>query len=418
MTRSLAAPTRYFKAALAAAVIIAAPAMAQQTSQSPLTDEDMEIVRKSKEIAESAQAAEMPDWLRTDNAKFSAAHQEAKELVQQLQQTDPTMKRMNELAKAKTRFSNQKVVVFASRSLGSQGLKDLLDMASGNPDVLVVFRGIPENANLGEAMLEIQQMAAERDPVPNIVINPVLFTEYNVTSVPTIIVRKEQSVLPGELPEEVARVAGLSNPAWLLRQVEAGTDGDLGVRGPVENISEPDLIELMKKRFAKIDWEEQKRGAVKNFWNKQNFRELPEAHKDRVRELDPTVYISEDITAPDGTLIAKQGDLINPLDVAPFTQAVVVLDPLDEDQVARVKEALPRINQVPGVTRITYIVTRLDREEGWDSYTKTTDTFDAPVFLLTPDVAQRFELEYVPSIITAQGKRFVVEELADRRNEP
>lgn len=101
MTRSLAAPTRYFKAALAAAVIIAAPAMAQQTSQSPLTDEDMEIVRKSKEIAESAQAAEMPDWLRTDNAKFSAAHQEAKELVQQLQQTDPTMKRMNELAKAK-----------------------------------------------------------------------------------------------------------------------------------------------------------------------------------------------------------------------------------------------------------------------------------------------------------------------------
>ena len=75
MTRSLAAPTRYFKAALAAAVIIAAPAMAQQTSQSPLTDEDMEIVRKSKEIAESAQAAEMPDWLRTDNAKFSAAHQ-------------------------------------------------------------------------------------------------------------------------------------------------------------------------------------------------------------------------------------------------------------------------------------------------------------------------------------------------------
>ena len=416
MTRSLAAPTRYFKAALAAAVIIAAPAMAQQTSQSPLTDEDMEIVRKSKEIAESAQAAEMPDWLRTDNAKFSAAHQEAKELVQQLQQTDPTMKRMDELAKAKTRFSNQKVVVFAS--LGSQGLKDLLDMASGNPDVLVVFRGIPENANLGEAMLEIQQMAAERDPVPNIVINPVLFTEYNVTSVPTIIVRKEQSVLPGELPEEVARVAGLSNPAWLLRQVEAGTDGDLGVRGPVESISEPDLIELMKKRFAKIDWEEQKRGAVKNFWNKQNFRELPEAHKDRVRELDPTVYISEDITAPDGTLIAKQGDLINPLDVAPFTQAVVVLDPLDEDQVARVKEALPRINQVPGVTRITYIVTRLDREEGWDSYTKTTDTFDAPVFLLTPDVAQRFELEYVPSIITAQGKRFVVEELADRRNEP
>lgn len=418
MTRSLAAPTRYFKAVLVAAAIISAPVMAQKASQSPLTDEDMEIVRKSKEIADSAKTAEMPDWLRTDNAKFSEAHQEAKELVQQLQNTDPTMKRMNELAKDKTQFSNQKIVVFVSRTLGNQGLKDVLDMASGNPDVLIVFRGIPENANLGEAMLEIQQMAAKRDPVPNIVINPVLFTEYNVTSVPTIIVRKEQSVLPGELPEEVARVAGLSNPAWLVRQVKAGVDGNLGVRGPVESISEPDLIELMKKRFAKIDWEEKKRDAVNNFWKKKNFRKLPEAHKNRVRELDPTVYISEDITAPDGTLIAKQGDLINPLDMAPFTQAVVVLDPLDEDQVARVKEALPRIKQVPGVTRITYIVTRLDREEGWDSYTKTTDTFDAPVYLLTPDVAQRFELEYVPSIITAQDKSFVVEELADKRSEP
>lgn len=413
MTRLLAAPTRYFRTVLVFAVVFTAPAMAQHTSQSPLTDEDMEIIRKSKDITESAQTVGVPDWLRTDNAKFSAAHQEAKALVQQLQRSDPTMKRMNELARAKTR--SPKVVVFASRSLGSQGLKDVLDMASGNPDVLVAFRGIPEKANLGEAMLEIQQMAAERDPVPNIVINPDLFTEYNVTSVPTIIVRKEQSLLSGKLPEEVARVTGLSNPAWLLRRVYAGADGDFGVRGPVESISEPDLIEVMKKRFAKIDWEEQKRGAIKNFWNRQNFRELPEAVKDRVRELDPTVYISENITAPNGALIAKKGDLINPLNVAPFTQAVIVFDPLDDDQIERVKDALPRINKVPGVTRITYIVTRLDREKGWDSYTKTTDTFNAPVFLLTPDVAQRFDLEYVPSIITAQGKRFVVQELADTK---
>ncbi|MFC6674134.1 hypothetical protein [Marinobacterium aestuariivivens] len=183
-------------------------------------------------------------------------------------------------------------------------------------------------------------------------------------------------------------------------------------------ISEPDLIELMKQRFAQIDWEEKKEAAIRNFWEQQSFRELPEAHKDRVREIDPTVYIAEDITAPDGTVIAKQGDLINPLDVAPFTQAVVVLDPLDEDQVVRVKDALPEIGKIPGVTRVTYIVTRLDREKGWDSYRSVTDAFDAPVFLLTPDVAQRFELEYVPSIITAQKGRFVVTELADRRNEP
>ena len=415
MTKLLAAPTRYFKAAIFTCLIVTGISFAQQ---SPLTKEDMEFVQKSKKIIENAQASKMPDWLRTDSDKFTSAHNEALELVKQLQQTDPTMKRMDELSKAKKRFSSQKVVVFASRSLGPQSLKDILGIASNNQDVVVVFRGIPQEANLGEAMLEIQQVAAEYSPMPNIVINPVLFTEYNVTSVPTIIVREEQSVIAGKLPEVIARVSGLSNPNWILEKIESGEKGNLGIRGPVESISEPDLIELMKERYAKIDWEEKKQNAVNNFWNKQTFRELPKAHKDRIRELDPTVYISQDIATPDGTLIAKKGDMINPLDLTPFTQAIVVLDPLDKDQVKRVKEALPRINKTPGVKRITYIVTRLDRETGWDSYTKTTDTFDAPVFLLTPDVAKRFELEYVPSIITAEGKHFKIEELADKRGDP
>ncbi|WP_024608559.1 TrbC family F-type conjugative pilus assembly protein [Pseudoalteromonas sp. TAB23] len=415
MTKLLAAPTRYFKVAIFACLIITGMSNAQQ---SPLTKEDMEFVNKSKRIIENAQASKVPEWLRTDNEKFASAHNEALELVKQLQQTDPTMKQMDELSKAKRRFSNQKIVVFASRSLGEQSLKDILGMASQNQDVVVAFRGIPQEANLGEAMLEIQNVASGYSPMPNIVINPVLFTEYNVTSVPTIIARKEQSVIAGQLPEEVARVLGLSNPNWLMNKINSGETGNLGIRGPIESISEPDLIELMKDRYAKIDWEEKKQNAVNNFWKKQTFRELPEAHNDRIRELDPTVYISKDITTPDGTLIARKGDLINPLNLTPFTQAIVVLDPLDKDQVKRVKEALPRINKIPGVKRITYIVTRLDKETGWDSYTKTTDTFDAPVFLLTPDVAQRFELEYVPSIITAQGKLFKIEELADKRGEP
>ncbi|MCE0759510.1 conjugal transfer protein TraW [Marinobacter sp. G11] len=418
MIRSLAGRIPFSKVALMSLAVTAVGLNARaETGGSVLTEQDMEIVQQSKALSEKAREVEIPDWLNASSAKFNQAHQEARDLVSQLQRSNPTMKSMADEEKARERFSKDPVLIFASRSLGKQGLNDVLVAASQNPDSVVVFRGIPEHANLGEALLEIQNVAAELDPVPNVVINPVLFQEYNVTSVPTIIVREEQLNLTKELPEEIARVSGLVNPDWIQEQVDAGETGDFGARGPVEQISEPDLIELMKQRFANIDWEAQKENAKKNFWKKQTFRILAEAPEDRTREVDPTVVITQDILTPDGKVVARQGDRINPLEIRSFTQAVVVLDPLDEDQIERVKSRLPDIKRQPGVQSVTYIVTQLDRDEGWDSYTEVTDTFDAPVFLLTPDVKQRFELEYVPSIITADGTKFVVEELADREGD-
>lgn len=46
-----------------------------------------------------------------------------------------------------------------------------------------------------------------------------------------------------------------------------------------------------------------------------------------------------------------------------------------------------------------------------DSYKKISDHFDAPIYLLTPDLISRFELEYTPSVITAKGGKFIVREL-------
>nr|MBG9386379.1 conjugal transfer protein TraW [Klebsiella pneumoniae] len=117
---------------------------------------------------------------------------------------------------------------------------------------------------------------------------------------------------------------------WLAREVDNGEKGDLGVKGPVEKISEPDLIDVAKKRLANIDWEEKKKQAIERFWTKQNFNELPRAPKSRTREIDPSVMITSDISTPDGTVFAHAGDVINPLcdpkevckpGTRPFTQA-------------------------------------------------------------------------------------------------
>ncbi|MHB4491971.1 hypothetical protein ACYB5X_25510 [Klebsiella pneumoniae] len=136
--------------------------------------------------------------------------------------------------------------------------------------------------------------------------------------------------------------------------------------------------------------------------------------------------ITSDISTPDGTVFAHAGDVINPLcdpkevckpGTRPFTQAVVVFDPLDKKQMELLAKKLPEIKQEPGVQRITYIATEFDKDKGWDSYKSVTDNFDAPVYLLTPDLITRFELEHTPSIITARGKKFVVRELAEEGGE-
>ena len=58
------------------------------------------------------------------------------------------------------------------------------------------------------------------------------------------------------------------------------------------------------------------------------------------------------------------------------------------------------------------IATRIDKEDGWNSYTKLTDQLDQHVFVLNEEVQKTFDLEVTPSLIYADNKEhvFVVEE--------
>ncbi|ATW30850.1 conjugal transfer protein TraW (plasmid) [Candidatus Williamhamiltonella defendens] len=417
MIRSLGAHIPCFKTVLSALMLsLAGSAL---TQESRLTEQDKVLIEQGKQLAQKAHDLEMPSLLQ--NQYMDEAQAEAKAFFKQLQSTNPTLREMQRKQSEKGIYNDHRILVFASLSLGKQGLDDVLTAVSGQPDAVIVFRGIPDGMNLGQVVKAIQALAAKKDPVPNIIIHPELFKTYKITAVPTIVLLEDEP-LPGEQPNVIAQVSGLSDPVWLAREVNNGEKGDLGVKGPVEKISEPDLIDVAKKRLVNIDWEEKKKQALERFWTKQNFNELPRASKARTREIDPSVMITSDISTPDGTVFAHAGDVINPLcdpkevckpGTRPFTQAVVVFDPLDKKQMELLAKKLPEIKQEPGVQRITYIAIAFDKEKGWDAYKHLTDNFDSPVYLLTPDLMTRFELEHTPSVITARGKKFVVRELAE-----
>jgi len=361
---------------------------------SVLTKEDRAIAKNANTFRALSE-----NWKIPINENEKAAKLQATRLFTELQKE--TSKLINLPSKKKP---SGRVVFFASLSLGPEGLDDVIYAASKIPDSMVVFRGVRDVNKFAKSVFEIQSLAGKQSPMANVLIDPTLYRDYGITKVPTILYLNEEKT------SEVARVAGLSNAEWLIRNVNAGNSGDLGVRGPVEDILEKDLIEVMQNKVAGINWVEKKENAIKRFWERQEFIELPRAPKSRRRYLDPSIIITNDIRDAAGNIIVFQGTSINPLELRSFTQAVVVFDPLDSRQLALVDEKLPEL--IKNYPRVTLIVTRFDRAEGWESYKSITDHFDAPVFKLTSDIYSRFDLEFTPVVITANKNHFIIDELA------
>jgi len=265
----------------------------------------------------------------------------------------------------------------------------------------VVFRGLPPEfgVDIEQGISYLQEMGDKKSPAPNILLDPTLFEEFGVSAVPSIVVLQEG--------REIARVQGLSDPNWIGDQ-----RGDLGVKGDVREIEEPDLIALMQQRMLEIDWAQQQDDALRSFWQKQRFNLLPPATASRTRTLDPSLVVTADIKDVDGKVLVARGTIINPLDVRDFDEIVIVFDPLDERQLPIIREHLPQIQAEIGNFPVTWIATQLDREKGWDSHVGVSDALEEHVYLLPPDVRDRFELEYTPSILFAKNKKFEIVEIS------
>lgn len=400
------------------------------------------------------------DWLRASNAEVEAMlndidtsifehdhnpHMEAaRQDADDIMQNDPQMQRLAAQQEAGEVYRSHDTFIFASQSLELTGLDDMLALASEDPRVVLVFRGVPEGMKIDEGMRELQRMAAEYDPVPSITLDPTLFDKYAVNVVPTIVSLSRDAPEPPTIPtvaellesedgarlddrppsvsaerDVLGRVEGLTDPAWMERKFRLGEFGDFGRQGPVEEIVEPDLIEVMQQRTLAIDWETQKENALDNFWRNQrsNFLFMPPAYRDETRRIDARVTVTRDLTDEAGNVIVPEGATYNPMDIIPFTLGVVIIDPLDPKQITIAEAQLAALEARDDVQTTMLLVTQFDVDRGWDGYTELTDRFDRPAFLLTPDIVERFEIKRVPSVITGDEAHFIVSEFASPSTE-
>jgi conjugal transfer pilus assembly protein TraW len=177
------------------------------------------------------------------------------------------------------------------------------------------------------------------------------------------------------------------------------------VRGLVVEVVKPDLIAELKRRLARLDVGSLRERALARYWNQVAFEALPVAAAPRTRALDPTITATSDIRLPDGSLLVRAGDALNPLDRLPVTARLVVFDATDPRQV---KTAL-RLGREAGTRHVLYLATRLARSG--EGLAATEDVLDSSVYLLTSEVRARFALERVPATVEAQGRVFVVAEV-------
>jgi conjugal transfer pilus assembly protein TraW len=298
---------------------------------------------------------------------------------------------------AKLRGEDITITILASRSLGEPQLKEIFALAAGSPRVRVAFRGVAKDEALAAFVRQIHGLLAGIQPVPEVVLDPRPFQAPLVDIAPVLIASGPDG--------ELARVAGLADPQWLLARVFAGARGDLGVRGPVLAVSEPDLIAELKRRLAALDLAKLRERALARYWKQVRFETLPVAARARTRTIDPTITASADLLLADGTRLVRAGDTLNPLDRLPFTERLVVFDATDPRQV----RSAVRLGREVGTRRVVYLATRLERR--WEGLASVEDVLDAPVYLLTPEVRSRFALERVPAYVEAAGRLFRVAEV-------
>lgn len=297
-------------------------------------------------------------------------------------------------------------LIFVSWSMGENEIKSLLRQYDGQPNVGLLFRGIPDDMKMVDALAKIQKLSLDTKSSASVLLDPVSFQKYAVSVVPVVVIED------GDEPKAIAK--GTSSIEAVDVSLKDGKGGDLGFLGPSLPIAERDFIEVMKERAAKLDPEDLKRQAMARFWKGQMMFDLPHAEEDRTRRLDPTITVQEDMIAPDGQVIHRAGDLINPLSIRPFTQRILIIDPSVPEQVSLARDQI----QTYGKTQaVTLILTSVDVDDGWGDFERIQGAVGAPAYLLKADVKERFAIEQTPSIVTADNQSFFIKEISVGRGQ-
>ena len=181
---------------------------------------------------------------------------------------------------------------------------------------------------------------------------------------------------------------------------------DFGTHGPVWNIAEPNLLEVINARLSSMQeseeldaMREEMQDTTRAYVNRPRpVLGLLPAEETHTYEVDLSITLDRDLADHRGVVFARAGTRINPLDYSHFNQRIVVFDGDVPEQVAF---ALSEGNELDTLLVLTNgAPLELMRAHGRRFY------FDQD-----GQITGRFQITRLPSVITRGGSRMIVQEV-------
>lgn len=295
----------------------------------------------------------------------------------------------------------------------------------------VAFRGLVDD-DFTKTVKRTKALALElKEQAPHTTIDPIIFRQLGVATVPALVIAHEQQALIVEGAAPIAHVLTLMvRENGDLRPLEdwfEGTQRSWERGGPIDvqrpaiptlvglkhvpttltryPIWERDMEAVIREKIQQADWkalqrqlETQVRDKLKN----GPGIALPRATASRAFSVDPTVQFDKDVKREDGqTVLIKAGTQVNPLTQVTLRQRFIVIDGRNREQVAFAKQQV----QQYGAGSVKVMLTAGD-------YEAVSKRIQDRVYWVLPEIVTRFKLEHVPSVITQNGPMLKVEEFA------
>jgi len=199
-----------------------------------------------------------------------------------------------------------------------------------------------------------------------------------------------------------AAVAGLAAalPVW---------PEDLGQHGPVYPVAEPDLLKLIEARLkakqesgelARIEREflDRSRQAIES---PRPVEGLARTRTPRTYHYDPSITVQDPVRDHEGKVLVAAGTRVNPLDYVSLSNHLVFFDARDR---AQTRKALDLHRQYQGRVRLILV---------GGSYIDFMRRHDMRVYYDQQGLlVKRLGIRQVPALVSQDGKRLRIDELA------
>lgn len=183
---------------------------------------------------------------------------------------------------------------------------------------------------------------------------------------------------------------------------------DLGVIGPTYDITEKDLVQVIKDGLKRMEANgqlaqvenEYKQRVVYGLKHPKSVPGIKEAERSRTFYIDPTYTVDRNIEDGKGRLLYPAGTRVNPFDYEQMSKTLIFFDADKPEQVAFVKRYIAQSKILVKPILVSGDPFKLMTE--W----KTPIYFDQMGYL-----SKRFSISQSPAVVTQEGKRFRIDEL-------